>query len=328
MVVEQIGKNLKLSIIIPMYKVERYIAECLYSCLKQGVFYKDFEILCVDDGSPDKSVFIAKEFAKKYVNISIVNQQNKGLSEARNTGLKAARGEYVWFVDSDDWIEPFCLDKILSDLCKYERLDVLQLQYRLTYEDGRKEEVPFWIIDKPTDGRTITKRGGLPAPVQFSIYRTAFLRDNNLYFYPGILHEDSEFKPRACYLAASIMSVNYVCYNYLQRKGGSITSTYTLKRIKDVLTVNEHLLDFASLRVKEKACVKAFYRFIGMNMNSLLFWYRHYNKEDQKQIRKMLCANKKLFRCMMQTNNIKYQIEGFLFNISVPLGLKLHTFIR
>lgn len=59
MVVEQIGKNLKLSIIIPMYKVERYIAECLYSCLKQGVFYKDFEILCVDDGSPDKSVFIA-----------------------------------------------------------------------------------------------------------------------------------------------------------------------------------------------------------------------------------------------------------------------------
>lgn len=328
MVVEQIGKNLKLSIIIPMYKVERYIAECLYSCLKQGVFYKDFEILCVDDGSPDKSVFIAKEFAKKYVTISIINQQNKGLSEARNTGLKAARGEYVWFVDSDDWIEPFCLDKILSDLCKYERLDVLQLQYRLTYEDGRKEEVPFWTIDKPADGRTITKRGGLPVPAQFSIYRTAFLRDNNLYFYPGILHEDSEFKPRVCYLAASIMSVNYVCYNYLQRNGGSITSTYTLKRIKDVLTVNEHLLDFASFRVKEEACVKAFYRFIGMNMNSLLFWYRHYNKEDKKQIRKMLCANKKLFRCMMQTNNIKYQIEGSLFNISVPLGLKLHTLIR
>lgn len=321
--------NIVISVVIPVYNVEKYLSHCLNSLEQQGNIKELVEIIIVSDGSKDNSIDIAEAFVQgKSLQCTLLNQQNKGLSAARNAGLRAARGEYVWFVDSDDWIEPFCLDKILSDLCKYERLDVLQLQYRLTYEDGRKEEVPFWIIDKPTDGRTITKRGGLPAPVQFSIYRTAFLRDNNLYFYPGILHEDSEFKPRACYLAASIMSVNYVCYNYLQRKGGSITSTYTLKRIKDVLTVNEHLLDFASLRVKEKACVKAFYRFIGMNMNSLLFWYRHYNKEDQKQIRKMLCANKKLFRCMMQTNNIKYQIEGFLFNISVPLGLKLHTLIR
>lgn len=321
--------NIIISVVIPVYNVEKYLSHCLNSLELQSNIKELVEIIIVNDGSKDNSIDIAEAFVQgTSLQCTLLNQQNKGLSAARNTGLKAARGEYVWFVDSDDRIEPFCLDKILSDLYKYEGLDVLQLQYRLTYEDGRKEEVPFWIIDKPTDGRTITKRGGLPAPAQFSIYRTAFLRDNNLYFYPGILHEDSEFKPRVCYLAASIMSVNYVCYNYLQRKGGNIMSTYTLKRIKDVLTVNEHLLSFASEHVKEKPCVKAFYRFIGMNMNSLLFWYRHYNKEDQKQIRKMLCANKKLFRCMMQTNNIKYQIEGFLFNISVPLGLKLHTFIR
>ena len=329
LVKKEVLDNIIISVVIPIYNVENYLSHCLDSLEQQSNIKNIAEILIVNDGSKDNSIDIAETFVQRTsLQCTLFNQQNQGLSAARNTGLKAARGEYVWFVDSDDWIEPFCLDKILSDLYKYEGVDVLQLQYRLTYEDGKAEDVPFWTIDKPTDGQSITKNGGLPVPAQFSIYRTAFLRENNLCFYPGILHEDSEFKPRACYLATSIMSVNYVCYNYLQRKGGSIMSTYTLKRIKDVLTVNEHLLNFASVRVKEKSCLKAFYRYIGMNMNSLLLWYRHYNKNDQNEICKMLCAHKKLFRCMMQSNSIKYQIEGLLFSISVPLGLKLHTLIR
>lgn len=120
------------------------MSHCLNSLEQQGNIKELVEIIIVNDGSKDNSIDIAEAFVQgKSLQCTLLNQQNKGLSAARNAGLRAARGEYVWFVDSDDWIEPFCLDKILSDLCKYERLDVLQLQYRLTYEDGRKEEVPF-----------------------------------------------------------------------------------------------------------------------------------------------------------------------------------------
>ena len=167
--------NIVISVVIPVYNVEKYLSHCLNSLEQQGNIKELVEIIIVNDGSKDNSIDIAEAFVQgKSLLCTLLNQQNKGLSAARNAGLKAARGEYVWFVDSDDWIEPFCLDKILSDLCKYERLDVLQLQYRLTYEDGRKEEVPFWIIDKPTAGRKITKRGVLPGAVQFSISRTAY----------------------------------------------------------------------------------------------------------------------------------------------------------
>ena len=103
--------------------------------------------IIVNDGSKDNSIDIAEAFVQgTSLQCTLLNQQNKGLSAARNAGLKAARGEYVWFVDSDDWIEPFCLDKILSDLCKYERLDVLQLQYRLTFPTRRSSDLCHYLF--------------------------------------------------------------------------------------------------------------------------------------------------------------------------------------
>ena len=95
-----------LSIIIPVYKVELYLEKCLYSCLNQDIPREDYEIIVVNDGSPDKSLQIAERIAAIETNIVVISQENGGLSVARNTGLLRAKGKYVWFVDSDDWIEP------------------------------------------------------------------------------------------------------------------------------------------------------------------------------------------------------------------------------
>lgn len=95
----------KLSIIIPVYNVELYIEKCLQSCLSQDIPYDEYEIIVVNDGSPDGSLAIAESIAKTTTNMTIISQKNGGLSAARNTGMSVAKGEYIWFVDSDDWIE-------------------------------------------------------------------------------------------------------------------------------------------------------------------------------------------------------------------------------
>ena len=93
---------MKLSIIIPVYNVEKFITRCLHSCVSQNLSINEFEIVVVNDGTRDNSMKFVSQFAEEYSNISIINQENKGLSAARNRGLSVAKGDYVWFVDSDE----------------------------------------------------------------------------------------------------------------------------------------------------------------------------------------------------------------------------------
>lgn len=314
-----------LSIIIPVYKTERYLRKCLDSCVQQNV--SEYEIIIVDDGSPDNSLSIAKEYASSYNNIKIISQSNAGLSAARNAGLNCACGNYVWFVDSDDWIEENCLGRIYSLL--KSGVDILQLQYRKVYEkDNSNLEIPFYVINGIKNGKEIIRLGGLPAPAQFSIYRTDFLRNKGLKFYEGILHEDSEFKPRATYLANSISSDTDVSYNYLQRESGSITSTYKLKNATSTIIVMNNIFRFLQDYNVEKELHGCFYRIMGMNMNSLLIGYRQLEEKDRNHIRELLKNNKNLFVCLMKSGCFKYMIEGFIFYFSPIVGFSLHRLLR
>lgn len=183
--------GMKLSIIIPMFNVELYIEKCLLSCLHQDVPSSEYEIVVVNDGSPDNSLQIAEHIASTVDNVTVVSQENGGLSVARNTGLLHAKGEYVWFVDSDDWIEENCLAGILKRLDKTQP-DFLQLQYRLAYDDESNDKDVYCTVDGVVSGVQQINNGDVPHPAQFAIYRKNFLIENNLLFYPGIFHEDSE----------------------------------------------------------------------------------------------------------------------------------------
>lgn len=317
----------KITIVIPVYNVEQYIARCIESCINQGLSIDDYEIIIINDGTPDNSMSIVSEYSIEYPDlIKVHSQNNSGLSVARNVGLSLASGEYVWFVDSDDWIEYNCLRGILNSLDKSVP-DLLQLQYRLVYDDFTKNvNVSFYEQSRILSGKEVVLRGGLPVPAQFTIYRRQFLIDNNLIFYPGIYHEDSEFKPRATYLAASVVSYPVICYNYYQRISGSITSSFRLRNAIDIITVMNSIHHF-SLNF-DKPFYAAFGSFVSTNMNSLLIGMRDLTESEQELIIRNLIINKFLFNRMLRSTRLKYKLEGLIFSFSIRLGLFFHHFLR
>ena len=300
---------MKLSIIIPMYNVELYIAKCLLSCLNQDVSSSEYEIVVVNDGSPDNSLQIAEHIVSTIDNVTVVSQPNGGLSVARNTGLMHAKGEFVWFVDSDDWIEENCLGGILERLDKTQP-DFLQLQYRLSYDDESKNKNVYCTIDGIVSGVQQINNGGVPIPAQFAIYRREFLLNKHLEFYPGIFHEDCEFKPRVLFFAERCAAYDKVVYNYYQRAGGSITSMPNPKRAFDCLKVALSIDDFF-VNITRGECAPFFHNHISLMINNALSVVG----EKKKDFSKELSRYSHLFRHLLKSSILKYRVEGVLFTL-------------
>lgn len=124
----------KVSVIVPIYNVEIWLEECLESLLTQGLSDTEYEVICVDDGSTDRSGSIAAAYAERYRQIILIRQENKGSSGARNAGLRAARGKYIYFIDSDDWLDSGALGA-LYHLAERSGLDKLAFDY-MEFQDG------------------------------------------------------------------------------------------------------------------------------------------------------------------------------------------------
>lgn len=243
---------IRLSLIIPVYNVEQYIARCLDSCLSQDIPAEEYEIIVVNDGSPDSSMAIVDNFCQKHKNIRIINRENGGLSAARNTGLEYAEGEYVWFIDSDDRISADCIRDLLN-CAETNNLDVLCLGLNLEYKDGRIEKFPIKCdeIMHIYDGKDFIVKVGMPPAAWAAIYRRELLLRNGLKFYEGILHEDHEFTPRAYCLAGRIAYYDAQIYYYNQRDGGIMKSSNNLRRCSDLLTVADSLYAFTTEKLSK-----------------------------------------------------------------------------
>lgn len=273
---------MKLSIIIPIYGVENYIEKCLLSCINQESAFLgvDYEIICVNDGTKDRSADIARKIATQYNGIIVIDQENGGLSAARNTGTVAAKGEYIWYVDSDDYIEPGTLVRIFPKL--KNGVDILQLHYRLVYENGDSSKdvidcTPAGVFT----GREITEHGGLATPAPFSVFRSNYLKEHKFEFVKGIYHEDMEFKPRVFYLAEKVVFDDGISYNYLQREG-TIMSTFRPKRIYDLMIVVDNLLDFSRKHV-DPYCRKKWTNYVAGPLSQML--YLAYVSKDKKVLK-------------------------------------------
>ena len=243
---------IKLSIIIPVYNVEKYIGRCIESCLKQDLSRDEYELLIVNDGSSDDSMEVVRQYAQRYDNIRIVEQENAGLSAARNTGIKDARGEYLWFVDSDDDIKADVL-KHLVYKADSQRLDVLCFGINVIKENetyvysiyAEKEDFVY-------DGVIYISKVIMPASACVALYKREFLLANSLYFKVGILHEDQEFTPRAYCMAKRISYINVPVYNYWVRSGSIMTSPEKrTKKAKDLLVICDSLYQFTKEHIVE-----------------------------------------------------------------------------
>lgn len=299
---------MKLSIIIPVYKVEKYIRNCLNSIYKQN-YLENLEIIVVNDGSPDKSVSIVDEFERRYDNLILINQRNQGLSAARNTGLAHATGEYVWFVDSDDQLMPEVFP-VLFDTLNYYSCDVVGFDV-LSYHEGTGEEkcIPCVLNDNGklynciVTNRAVVHRVQT-ALVQMFIFKREFLIKHGIQFHVGIIHEDVEFMGKVYFFAKKITFLHQQIYRYLQRSTGSIMATLNTRSLicRDMIIC--HLGDFRrenAHTVFEKAFLDDFILKILM----LMFDFKNQDSEAESQ--HFFIAHKSIYR--------KVALRGAMANV-------------
>lgn len=244
---------MKLSLIVPVYNVEQYLPKCVDSLLNQDLPLEDYEIILVDDGSPDCCGTICDKYAASYSNIKVVHRENGGLSAARNSGIEVARGEYVQFVDSDDYLEPNVL-KTLVNKMETDDLDVLRFNYQNVKEwnqvfEPNKISKPFVDYrDEVCDGLTfLTERLGTACyAVQFMIRKDLL---NGVGFKEGIYFEDMVWTPKMLLKAKRVTSTDLMVYNYLVRQG-SITKSVDEKKKRKVLDDRLLVMDLLQQQMK------------------------------------------------------------------------------
>lgn len=222
-----------ITLIIPIYNVELYIERCLLSALNQT--YQNIEIILIDDCGADDSMIIAKETLKSHPNESKVHiythEQNKGLSAARNTGIKYATGEYIFFLDSDDELVLTAFESLIKELYHYN-YDIIMAGVITT------DMQPYYIANnsKLKDYEIIESyyRGDIQNMAWNKLYKTKLIKDNKLQFKEGLIHEDYLWTYQAICKANSLRTINIPVYIYHIREN-SLNTNFTLKNIKHYL---------------------------------------------------------------------------------------------
>lgn len=252
---------IKLSIIVPIYGVEPYLRKCVVSLLAQDLPSSEYEIILVDDESPDTCPQICDEYAAAHENIRVIHRENGGLSAARNSGIEIAKGEYIMFVDSDDYIEPDVLGGLMEQV-EREQLDVLRYDFRNVnerYEEFQPNKYPhpYDRENNVVDGVAyLNSRMSYGCYAWQWIVRRALLIDDRYIddrciFTEGIHFEDVDWMPRMMLRAKRVNSTQTIVYNYLWREG-SITLTQgnkakIVKNIEDrIYVINELSMLYAT----------------------------------------------------------------------------------
>ena len=280
---------MRFSVIVPVYNVEAYLEDCLMSL--QNQILDDYEVICVNDGSTDNSCRILAEWKQHYPQMRIIDRENGGLSAARNTGLKEAKGDYVVFVDSDDWVETMMLSRLANEA---NGEDMVCFACRRT--DNEKSDV---LEVEQGNGWDYFNRHALEhREVAFvcvwqRCYRRQFLLDNDLWFREGILHEDNQFTPRACLKAQSIKVIPDILYNYRVRPG-SIMTTRGLRSKESLVLIANELSDlFGKERNIEKTVI---YQALTQCYQMA---FLNNSRENNSHLRRMV--NWKLYRKVSRT---------------------------
>lgn len=228
-----------ISVIIPIYGSEKYLRECLDSILNQTIH--SIEIICVNDGSLDNSLSIAEEYQKRDSRITVISQANAGQSAARNSGMKYACGDLVFFIDSDDLLELNALEKA-SQLAIENDLDILQFERKVFFESEKLAENSSSSVKHITERtevmsgiqyvKTSKEQGTYVISPCFALWRRAFLEEYGIVFKEGIIHEDNLFSFQAYMAADRIMRIPDKFYHLRVRENSAIT---TPKSAKDVI---------------------------------------------------------------------------------------------
>jgi len=230
---------LLLSVIVPVYNVEKYISSCLLSILENDLDPAEYEIIVVDDGSPDKSMEIVNSLTGKYSNIKIHTQKNSGISGARNSGIRLAKGKYILFVDSDDWLKENSLKNLIQLSEKYN-LEILEfgienIKNDLSVVGEFSNSTGYSILN----GIDYYRQVRYVNSVFNKIYKNEFIKKAELFFIEKIYVEDFEFNTRAFLQARLVIAIPDLIYKYRQSPN-SITRTKDTNR--QLKMIEDHIL--------------------------------------------------------------------------------------
>lgn len=233
--------KIKLSIIVPVYNVEKYIRPCIESIFKQGLDDMDFEVIIVNDGSTDRSMEMIEDIITQHSNITVINQKNLSLSVARNNGIAAAKGEFILMPDSDDLLIENRLKPLLEKALE-TKADLIVADF-LTMDDHEIEHLNTSTLQQPA--YEFTKKTGRElflqdmTPHQCYVWRTLYRRDfiisQKISFYPGIRYQDIPFT-HECYLKANNCIKTNIVLNIYRRWPGSSTRAYTINNSRHFIT--------------------------------------------------------------------------------------------
>lgn len=316
---------IKLSIIVPIYNVAPYLRMCVESLLDQDLVKNDYEIILVDDGSMDTCPEICDEYERMFENIHTIHQKNSGLSAARNSGVKIAKGKYIMFVDSDDYLQKNVLGALIEQM-ESQHLDVLRYNYYNVHEDGsifepHKNAKPYFdYSSEVVDGETF-----LNERLGYACYAWAFVLKrellNSCLFTEGIYFEDTDWTPRMLLRAKRVASTELVVYNYLWREG-SITLPDNPQKKKKVLEDKIRLLrGFKEQQKKVQNKQWFIWQTAGTTMSVLGILATYPNEVQEpyiKQLQELKVFPLSTYRAV---GNNKYKIR--LANISPSIYCKL-----
>ena len=321
-----------ISFIIPVYNVENYITECVNSILKQN--FCDYEIILVDDGSTDSSGVICERFAELNNRIHVIHKRNGGLSDARNAGIKEAKGEYILFVDSDDYIAENSVNNIFKMLEKTKNVDVMFLNAEKFYPDGKRESLgdgynSDCIIEKEKAQvmQHLASLPKFPGSACTKLIKKAVIDDNNLYFEKNLISEDIDWTIGMLCAANSFSYCDCPYYNYRQKRKGSITNTSSVKSVKGLLFTIEKW----SSRDLTKPFQKEINSFLAYEYMIALYNYVYLPLSDKKTVKKKLKKYGWLLKYGQSSKtkicNLCYTCAG-LKGTSLALRLKGHWPIK
>lgn len=255
---------IKISVIIPIYNVGFYLQECVNSVIKQT--YKNLEIILVDDGSTDECPNICDTYAKQYSNVKVVHKQNGGLSDARNVGILNSTGDYLLFLDADDFWKDSTAVQSLVDRINLTHADLLNYSYIKYYEDLKKyinyfedmEPLPL-EFNKLESIQYLLNNNLYIASACNKLIKKSLFEDGNLYFVKGIYSEDIDWCLR---LLIKAESVDFICENFYcyRQRSGSISHTINDKKCHDL---TNNILKCFSMVNKSESLQDVLYKYVA-----------------------------------------------------------------
>lgn len=319
-----------LSIIIPIYKVEKYLHKCVDSIIEACNGHEhECEIILINDGCPNNSGIICDDYSSKYSFIKTIHKENGGVSDARNAGIKQAKGKYLCFIDSDDYVNEN-LAKVFTILNNNADCDVFKFPYieeptkKIKSKNSKSLNVVQYINDNNI--KNIINIASYKNSACIRIAKKELVTNTNNYFVKNRVAEDYHWSLRALIHAKTIYISDIAYYHYMTAREGSIMNTYKLKNYEDAIYLSNQLVkELTSLNLSNKK-FKEYYKVVSYVTINNIVHINQLTKQDKKQAIQIYKSNKHLLKYAAPLPH--KLVSLVLKTIGINLTLKLLAIVK